>query len=146
MDLFYSKLLCRLIKTCNLRNGIEIVNPCIEALIRPINFISSEVTLYLFKSTIWTLMVCCCYVWDCASDGYMCYNTFTYVHLNLLTSLLVLILVWGLLVFPIGRRIFLSTFRHVKMISESTVFFRVQLDQKFLTRTRCSCDLWYKWL
>ena len=69
------------------------------ALIRSIKFLSSEVALYLCKSTIWPC-------------------SWFYFH----------ILEGGLLVILIDYIIFLSTFLDVTMISMSAVSFLVQLD------------------
>ena len=41
------------------------------ALIRSMKFLSPEVTLYLYKSTIWPYMEYCCHVWAGAPSCYM---------------------------------------------------------------------------
>ena len=43
----------------------------IGALIRSMKFLSLEVALYLYKSTIWPCMECCCHVWDGAPTCYL---------------------------------------------------------------------------
>ena len=43
----------------------------IGALIRSINFFSSEVVLYLYKSMIWPCMDYCCHVWNGARSCYL---------------------------------------------------------------------------
>ena len=43
----------------------------IGALIRSMKFLSSEVTLYLYKSTIRPCMECCCDVWAGAPSCYL---------------------------------------------------------------------------
>ena len=43
----------------------------IGALIRSMKFLSPEVALYLYKSTIWPCMEYCCYVWGGAPSCYL---------------------------------------------------------------------------
>ena len=43
----------------------------IGALIRSMKFLSPEVALYLYKSTIWPCMEYCCHVWACAPSFYV---------------------------------------------------------------------------
>ena len=43
----------------------------IGALIRSMKFLSPEVALYCFKSTILPCMECCCHVWACAPSCYL---------------------------------------------------------------------------
>ena len=42
-----------------------------KILIRSMKFLSSEVALCLYKSTIWSCMECCCHVWAGATSGYL---------------------------------------------------------------------------
>ena len=49
----------------------EITSEKIGALIRSMNFLSSEVALYLYKSTIWPCMEYCCCVWAGAPSSYL---------------------------------------------------------------------------
>ena len=46
------------------------VSKKIEVLIRSMKFLSSEVALYLYKSTTWSYMECC-HVWAGATSGYL---------------------------------------------------------------------------
>ena len=43
----------------------------IGALIRSMKFLSPEVALYLYKSTLWTCMEYCCHVWAGAPSCYL---------------------------------------------------------------------------
>ena len=43
----------------------------IQALIRSVKFLSPEVALYHYKSTIWPCMECCCHVWAGAPSCYL---------------------------------------------------------------------------
>ena len=43
----------------------------IGALIYSMKFLSPEVALYLYKSTIWSCMEYCCHVWDGAPSCYL---------------------------------------------------------------------------
>ena len=43
----------------------------IGALIRSMTFLSPEVALYLYKSTIWSCMEYCCHIWACGPSCYL---------------------------------------------------------------------------
>ena len=43
----------------------------IGALIRSMTFLSPDIALHLYKSTIWPLMECCCHVWAGAPSCYL---------------------------------------------------------------------------
>ena len=48
-----------------------IVSKKFEVLICSMKFFSSEVALYLYKSTIWSCMECCCHVWAGATSDFL---------------------------------------------------------------------------
>ena len=50
---------------------VRTVSKKIGALIRSMKFLSPEVALYCFKSTILPCMECCCHVWACAPSCYL---------------------------------------------------------------------------
>ena len=91
----------------------------IGALIRSVKFLSPEVALYLYKSTIWSCMEYCCHVWAGAPSYY----------LELLDKLQKRIC---RTVGPSRCIIFLSPFLDVTRMSMSTVSFLVQLDSGIL--------------
>ena len=125
----------------------------IEALIRSMKFLSPEVALYLYKSTIWPCMEYCCHVWAGAPSCYLklldklqkriCRNVGPslaasleplahWLHLNWLNWFHFLVLVGGLLVILIDCMIFLSPFLDVTRMSMSTVSFLAQQDSGIL--------------
>ena len=122
----------------------------IRAMICSRKFLSPEVALYLYKSTMWHCMEYCCHVWaDAAScysemfDKIQKYNSqlksFLYfgitlvdVHLNWLNWFHFLFLEGGLLVMLIYGMIFPSPFLADISMSMSTVSFLAQLHSGVL--------------
>ena len=131
----------------------------IGALIRSMKFLSPEVALYLYKSTIGPCMEYYCHVWDGAPSCYLelldklqkwiCrtagpslaasleplahpQNVASLSLLNWLNWFLFLIVEGDLLVILIDCMIFLSPFLDVTRMSMSTVSFLVQLDSGIL--------------
>ena len=131
----------------------------IGALIRSMKFLSPEVALYLYKSTIGLCMEYYCHVWDGAPSCYLelldklqkwiCRtagpslaasleplahprNVASLSLLNWLNWFLFLIVEGDLLVILIDCMIFLSPFLDVTRMSMSTVSFLVQLDSGIL--------------
>ena len=127
----------------------------IGALIHSMKFLSPEVALYLYKSTIRPCIEYCCHVWAGAPSCYLelldkiqkqiCRTvgpslaasleplvTLVDVHLNWLNWFHFLILEGGLLVILIDCMIFLSPFLDVTRMSMSTVSFLAQLDSGIL--------------
>ena len=57
----------------------------IQALIRSVEFLSPEVALYHYKSTIWPSMECCCHVWAGAPSCYLnCWRSYKNGYAGLL--------------------------------------------------------------
>ena len=124
----------------------------IGALIRSIKFLSPEVALYLYNSTIRPFMECCCHVWTGAPSCYLelldilqkpLHRTIdsslatsfeplahrrNAFHPNWLNWFHFLFLEGGLLVFLIDCMTFLSPFMDVTRVSMSTLSFLAQLD------------------
>ena len=64
---FSSKLHCGSYIVCIAKSASKKTG----ALIRSMKSISPEVALYLYKSTIWSFMECCCHIWDGAPSCYL---------------------------------------------------------------------------
>ena len=130
----------------------------IGALIRSMKFLSPEVALYLYKSTIRPCMEYCCHIWAGAPSCYLdlldklqkriCWivgpslaasleplahhqNVACFLQ-NWLNWFHFLFIKGGLLVILIGWMIFLSPFLHVTRMSMSTVSFLAQLNSGIL--------------
>ena len=99
----------------------------IGALACSVKFLSPEVALYLYKSTIWPCMEYCCHAWAAAQlvATWNCWISFRNKYAGL-------ILEGGLLVILRDYMIFLSPFLDVIRMSMSTVSFLEQLDYKIL--------------
>ena len=138
------------------------VSKKIGALIYSIDFISPEVALYFYKSTIRPCMEYCCHAWAVAPSCYLellsyknRYVGLFFLHLlphwnfghrqdkSVVVSLVNVHLNWfswfhffivegGLLVIAIDCMIFLSPFLDVTRISMLTVYFLAQLDSGIL--------------
>ena len=121
----------------------------ISALIRSMKFLSPEVALYLYKSTIQPCMKYCCRIWAGAPIWFLelldklqkricrAAGSSLVVSLQLLAhrqniTSLSLILEGALLVILVDYLIFLSPFLGVTMMSMSTVSFLAQPDSEIL--------------
>ena len=98
----------------------------IGALIRSMKFLSLEVDLYLYKSSIQSSMEYCCHVWASAPSCYLQLLDKLQTLMNWLNLFQFLILERGLLVILIECMIFLLSFLVVTRMSMSTVSFLVQ--------------------
>ena len=55
----------------NIISAVKTVSNKINALIHFMKFLSPEVALYLYKSTIWSCMEYCCHIWAGAPSCYL---------------------------------------------------------------------------
>ena len=151
--------------------GSKIISTCktpskeIGALIRSVKFLTAEVALNVYKSTIWPCMEYCYHLWAGAPSYCLKFLdklqkwilphhrkifsvgiTLVDVHLNWLKRPHFLILEGGLLVFLIDCMIFLSPFLDVTRMSMSTVSSWHCLTLAFSAYRMFSFDPWSKWL